>query len=206
MVPDFIVPHEEREPYTIPWKGVDGSKEKENHKSVKKEKNGVWLGLLNDTTTRDQVNKMFKDSVMPGGHYKPPNCQARSRVAFLIPYRVVFEQIENKNFDEGREKQLTLFLKYMIPWLQNQEIEFKFYIIFQGWSDPAFNRAKLLSIGYLEAEKDGPWDCYTTHDIDRLPFNPNITYHCPPHSKTYRAVGMTEIGVNWTFLSCFGRF
>jgi len=99
----------------------------------------------------------------------------------LIPYRVV----NTKNQEKGtREWQLTLFLKHMIPWLKKQMIEFKIYVIFQSWTEP-FNRARVSTIGYLEAEKDGPWDCYTVHDIDRLPFNPNITYHCPPHGKTY---------------------
>ena len=128
------------------------------------------------------MNEEFKTIVKNGGHYKPPNCEARSKVAFLIPYRVK----DPENRAKGtREWQLTLFLKHMIPWLQKQMIEFKIYVVFQSWEDGEFNRAKLSTIGYLEAEKDGPWDCYTVHDIDRLPFNPNITYHCAPHGKTY---------------------
>ena len=97
------------------------------------------------------------------------------------------------DINNGREQMTTRFLKHMVPWLKNQNIEFKIYLVCQGWEDFNFNRARLLTIGYLEAEKDGPWDCYTTHDIDRLPLNPNITYHCPPHTKTYH---YTTFGLN----------
>ena len=37
--------------------------------------------------------------------------------------------------------------------------------------DEIFNRASLMNIGYLEARKSYPYDCYVFHDVDLIPEN-----------------------------------
>src|SRR4029434_301309 len=34
--------------------------------------------------------------------------------------------------------------------------------------DATFNRAKLLNVGYLEALKEQPWDCFIFHDVHQI--------------------------------------
>ena len=198
-----MVPKAERPPFTAAWYGPNKTLIDQNMHALSDAKKKIIQEVLDDPTTRDDVNQMFKNQVDFGGHWMPTDCQARSRVAILVPYRA-----NETHRDTGRELEVTKFLKHaqvlntfefkfylnhlrtsltfqMIPWLQFQQVEFKIYLIHQGWADFNFNRARLLTVGYLEAEKDGPWDCYTTHDIDRLPLNYNISYHCPAHGKTY---------------------
>lgn len=48
------------------------------------------------------------------------------------------------------------------PFLQRQQLDYGIYIIPQAGTKK-FNRAKLLSVGYLEALKEENWDClYST--------------------------------------------
>lgn len=178
--PYYLYPKSEHYKTVFEWLGANGTMRLVNDKLMSNDKKAKIKEFMTDNTTRSEVNEMYKNGISYGGHYKPENCQARSRVAFIIAYRSNETQV-----DGGREQMTTRFLKHMLPWLKSQKIEFKIYLICQGWEDFNFNRARLLSIGFLEAEKDGPWDCYTTHDIDRLPLNPNISYHCPPHGKAY---------------------
>ena len=41
-----------------------------------------------------------------------------------------------------------------------------------------FNRAKLLNVGYVEALKRQPYDCFAFHDIDMIPEDDRHLYHC----------------------------
>lgn len=122
----------------------------------------------------------------PDSYYKINACQARSKIAILIPFR----SSDPKNENDKREQNLSHFLFYMIPVLKLQNLEFKIFIIHQLNSDE-FNRAKNLNIGFLEAQKEKPkrsYDCYLTHDIDRILVNFNISYHChkqPFHYTTF---------------------
>ena len=42
----------------------------------------------------------------------------------------------------------------------------------------AFNKAKLMNIGFLEAIKDADYDCVVFHDVDLLPEDDRLLYHC----------------------------
>uniref|UniRef100_A0A914PS34 Beta-1,4-N-acetylgalactosaminyltransferase bre-4 n=1 Tax=Panagrolaimus davidi TaxID=227884 RepID=A0A914PS34_9BILA len=35
-----------------------------------------------------------------------------------------------------------------------------------------------MNIGFLEALKNGPWNCFIFHDVDLLPENPSNIYTC----------------------------
>ena len=46
-----------------------------------------------------------------------------------------------------------------------------------------FNRAALMNIGYLEASKIYPYDCYVFHDVDLLPQDLCNLYRCNKHPR-----------------------
>lgn len=76
------------------------------------------VGVSDVVHTMDQLELLF-DNLEPGGHYAPPNCKARSRVALIIPYR-------------DRPSQLNAFLYHMHPFLQKQQLEYGIIIVEQS--------------------------------------------------------------------------
>lgn len=68
--------------------------------------------------TMEQLEILF-DNLGPGGHYSPPHCRARSRVALIIPYR-------------DRASQLNALLYHMHPFLQKQQLEYGIIIVEQS--------------------------------------------------------------------------
>ena len=64
------------------------------------------------------AEQQYKPLLEPGGHWKPPDCVARQRVAIVIPYR-------------NREEHLKLFVSYMHPFLQKQSIEYQIFVVEQ---------------------------------------------------------------------------
>jgi hypothetical protein len=55
-------------------------------------------------------------SITLGGHWSPSECTARYRVAIIIPYR-------------NRDMQLRIFLNFMHPFLQKQQIDYQIFLI-----------------------------------------------------------------------------
>lgn len=49
-----------------------------------------------------------------------------------------------------------------------------------------FNRATLLNVGFKEAVKEYPWDCFIFHDVDHLPEDDRNTYSCSDQPKHMR--------------------
>ena len=127
--------------------------------------------------TRTYLLNLFKNTNFSkkSGIWSPKNCQAKSKLAIIIPFRSI-----SNNTEIGRETELTFYLYKMIVFLQFQKVQFKIYVIDQDWSDD-FNRARLMNIGFLEAERDfrkGFWDCYLFTDVDKFPINLNLSMHC----------------------------
>ncbi|XP_069182740.1 beta-1,4-galactosyltransferase 4-like [Procambarus clarkii] len=110
-----------------------------------------------------------KAGVMQGGFSSPKHCVARWSLAVIVPYR-------------NRETQIGAFLNHMHPFLQRQQLNYSIYFVEQEGSAP-FNRASLLNVGFKEARKEGPWDCYAFHDVDLLPENDFHLYHCSPQPR-----------------------
>lgn len=117
--------------------------------------------------TENQIDIKFAEKFHQGGHYVPSEmCKPKFRVAIVIPYR-------------DRYEHLMYFLWYLHPILQRQDIEYKIYVINQLGTTP-FNRAQLLNIGFVESLKDYKyWDCFIFHDVDLVPENDHMLYHCP---------------------------
>lgn len=59
--------------------------------------------------------------------------------------------------------------------------------------DTKFNRAKLLNVGFLEAQKDYDWDCFFFHDVDLIPENDHNLYMCENNPK-HLVVGRNVTG------------
>uniref|UniRef100_A0A0N8E0D9 Beta-1,4-N-acetylgalactosaminyltransferase n=1 Tax=Daphnia magna TaxID=35525 RepID=A0A0N8E0D9_9CRUS len=116
---------------------------------------------LQDTTT----NAGLKE----GGSYQPKDCQARSQIALIVPYR-------------NREEQLTVFLRYMHPFLQRQQRHYTIFIVEQT-GDLPFNRGMLLNIGFLEAKRREEFQCFIFHDVDILPEDDRNLYSCPDYGR-----------------------
>ena len=74
----------------------------------------MWIGQI----LFNKFNNFFQEGVLSGGHYRPPECQARHKVAIIIPYR-------------NREWQLKIFIHYMHPLLRRQELDFAIYVVNQ---------------------------------------------------------------------------
>ena len=80
--------------------------------------------------------------VLSGGKYKPKSCMPDSYVAIVVPYR-------------NRETQLRIFLKHIHPFLRNQFLQYRIFIIelvrdclirTNVYSIPSFPRASVPNI------------------------------------------------------------
>ncbi|XP_039574159.1 beta-1,4-galactosyltransferase 3 isoform X3 [Passer montanus] len=118
--------------------------------------------------------------VQRGGRYRPPQCEARSRTAVIVPHR-------------HREGHLGHLLYYLHPFLQRQQLHYGIYVVHQA-GNCTFNRAKLLNVGVKEALKDEDWDCLFLHDVDLIPENDHNLYTCDPWNPKHASVAMNKFG------------
>lgn len=103
-------------------------------------------------------------NVHPGGHFRPADCEARQRIAIVIPFR-------------RRELHLTIWLFYMHQFMQRQQADYGVYVIEQ-YGNTTFNRAKLMNVGFAEALKDYDYNCFVFSDIDIIPMDDRNYYRC----------------------------
>ncbi|XP_026861158.2 beta-1,4-galactosyltransferase 3 [Electrophorus electricus] len=127
--------------------------------------------------------------VVRGGHYRPPDCEARHRTAIVIPHR-------------NREHHLKFLLYYLHPFLQRQQLSYSIYVIHQA-GNYTFNRAKLMNVGFREAMREADWDCLFFHDVDLIPENDRNTYTCDQYPK-HAAVAMDKFGYKLPYNMYFG--
>ncbi|ODN03192.1 Beta-1,4-N-acetylgalactosaminyltransferase bre-4 [Orchesella cincta] len=127
-----------------------------------------------------------------GGHYKPPTCRSKSRVAIIVPFR-------------DREDHMRIFLHNLIPLLKRQQLEFNIFVIEQGGSskNEPFNRAMLFNVGFVEASKRYPWDCYIFHDVDLIPENDYNLYDCPVQPR-HMSVAVDKMKYKLPYKTIFG--
>lgn len=125
-----------------------------------------------DTTfeSLESVEDKYRGCLLPGGWYKPKECNSNNRVAIVIPYR-------------DRGTQLPVFLKNLHPFLMRQQIEYGIFVVEQVLG-VLFNRATLKNIGYVEAMKLKQWDCFIFHDVDLIPIDDRNLYTCPPNNAS----------------------
>lgn len=113
----------------------------------------------------DVVDAQLGPLLDPGGAFKPKDCLARHHVAIVVPFR-------------DRYAHLSIFLRNIHPFLMQQNIAYRIFIVEQTNGKP-FNRAALMNIGFLEAMKLYKWDCFIFHDVDLLPLDNRNLYNCP---------------------------
>lgn len=111
------------------------------------------------------IEDRFRDRLLSGGWYRPPLCKQTNRVAIVIPYR-------------KRANHLPIFLKNIHPLLIKQQADYGMFVVEQI-ADGLFNRAALMNIGFLEAQKMSHWDCFIFHDVDLIPLDDRNLYRCP---------------------------
>ena len=75
------------------------------------------IRVLKDSPSLDELEKIFP-MLEQGGHYWPQECQARDRVALIVPYR-------------DRTKHLHVFLLNLHPLLQRQQLDYGIFVIEQ---------------------------------------------------------------------------
>jgi len=120
--------------------------------------------------------------IQPGGRWKPSECESRTKVAIVIPYR-------------DRQQHLCKFLSHIFPILQTQLLDFRIIVVEQNGTD-LFNRGRLLNAGARLAQ-ELEVDCLILHDVDMLPENDQIPYSC---SKNPRHLGAFVNTLNYTAL------
>nr|CAB3224891.1 beta-1,4-galactosyltransferase 2 [Phallusia mammillata] len=146
------------------------------------------ISFSNKPGTFDAIaadNPLGKD----GGHFQPPFCKARSKVAIIIPFR-------------NRDQHFQYFLHFMLPILQRQQLDFRIYIINQFGSGK-FNRAKLMNIGFVEASKDYDFGCFVFHDVDLILENDKCLYTCPNNPR-HLSVGVDKFNYRLPYSAIFG--
>lgn len=102
--------------------------------------------------------------ITPGGQWRPTKCEPIFNVAVILPYR-------------NRRTQLTIFMNYIHPFLQAQNLDYRIFVVEQS-SRREFNRAKLFNVGFTEAVKSGDFHCFIFQDIDLIPQNVDNIYAC----------------------------
>lgn len=125
------------------------------------------------------IEDRLAPKLLPGGWYKPRECNAHDRVAIVIPYR-------------DRPAHLPVFLANIHPFLQKQQIEYGIFLIEQV-PEGLFNRAALMNVGFVEALKMADWDCFIFHDIDLLPMDDRNLYTCPDQPR-HMSVAVDTMG------------
>ncbi len=89
-----------------------------------------------------------------------------------------------------------MFLDNIHPFLQKQQLDYTIFIVNQHGNDQ-FNRAALFNVGYLEAIKLYPFDCFIFHDVDLLPEDLRNIYKCgdqPRHMYVFERLRIIYIG------------
>lgn len=144
--------------------------------------------VLKDSPSLDELEKKFP-MLEPGGHYRPQECQARDRVAIIVPYR-------------DRAQHLCTLLLNLHPLLQRQQLDYGIFVIEQKGDGP-FNRAMLMNVGFVEALKLYNYDCFIFHDVDLLPEDDRNLYTCPEQPR-HMSVAVDVLKYKLPYQSIFG--
>uniref|UniRef100_S4RP30 Beta-1,4-galactosyltransferase n=1 Tax=Petromyzon marinus TaxID=7757 RepID=S4RP30_PETMA len=140
------------------------------------------------TPTLEEVQKS-NPNVELGGRFRPKDCLSSQKVAIIIPFR-------------HRDEHLKHWLYYLHPVLQRQRVEYGVYVLNQ-FGEGMFNRAKLMNIGYVEALKDAPYDCFIFSDVDLVPMDDRNLYRCYDNPRHF-SVAMDKFSFRLPYNSYFG--
>jgi len=99
------------------------------------------------------------------------------KLGIIIPYRDRFEHLQS-------------FKKVIIPYLNERGIDFELIVIEQD-DGKAFNRGKLLNVGFIYAKKS-KCDYVVFHDVDMIPEDVDYTYSEVPIQMATTFIGETN--------------
>ena len=140
--------------------------------------------------------KMKEAGLTPGGRYTPKGWQSRQKVAIVVPVR-------------NRKDHLTVFLHYMHPFLQRQQLnyviivveqsgrlctclkEVRMYIMYSFCCSIAPSRrftvqskgANERGLQISAIIKNEIFQCFILHDVDMLPERDGNPYTCPEDGR-----------------------
>ncbi|XP_053211018.1 beta-1,4-galactosyltransferase 4-like [Panonychus citri] len=124
----------------------------------------IDLDINSNDWTSDE-STWHSTALKQGGSWEPEHCNARHRVAIIIPYR-------------DRLEHLRILLHHLHPILQRQLLNYKVYVIEQSGNE-TFNKGVLMNAGVKEALKDSDYHCFIFHDVDLIPEDDRNLYSCP---------------------------
>ncbi|CAM4845505.1 unnamed protein product, partial [Rotaria magnacalcarata] len=136
-----------------------------------------------------ELESRYGLNVHPGGHWFPSTCRARQPIAIVICYR-------------DREQHLKIFLNNIHPFLQQQKLDYTIFVVNQHGKQP-FNRGALFNVGFLEARKNYPFDCFIFHDVDLLPEDLRYLYQCEDQPR-HMSVAIDKFKYKLIYSSYFG--
>ncbi|KAJ9581817.1 hypothetical protein L9F63_003886 [Diploptera punctata] len=146
------------------------------------------IKVAKESPSLEELEKKFP-LLEPGGRYRPRECQARDRVAIIVPYR-------------DRAQHLSTLLLNLHPLLQRQQLDYGIYVVEQAGDGP-FNRAMLMNVGFVEALKLYNYDCFIFHDVDLLPEDDRNLYTCPEQPR-HMSVAVDVLRYKLPYPSIFG--
>uniref|UniRef100_A0A3B5LPM3 Beta-1,4-galactosyltransferase n=1 Tax=Xiphophorus couchianus TaxID=32473 RepID=A0A3B5LPM3_9TELE len=148
----------------------------------------LYVEFRTNRTLQD-VRNLVGPFLQQGGRYRPSSCVARQKVAVIIPFR-------------NRYEHLTHWLHYVHPVLMRQQLDYGVYVINQD-GDGAFNRAKLMNIGFVEALIEYDYDCFVFSDVDLVPIDDRNLYRCSDHPR-HLSVAVDKFNFILPYATIFG--
>ncbi|GFO37473.1 beta-1,4-galactosyltransferase 1 [Plakobranchus ocellatus] len=175
--------------------GQEDSKETTEHPANKTvlcpEKPAELVGFVNTNLTDVSLSTVEAKypAIQKGGNYQPNDCQAREKLALILPCR-------------NRTAHLNILLNNLLKILIKQKLDFTVFVIDQEFPT-TFNRGMLFNVGYLEALKRDDYDCFIFHDVDMIPTNDFCLYKCT-HNPRHFLSGVSKWHYGLPYKGYFG--
>lgn len=124
-----------------------------------------------------------------GGTWSPPDCQARHKIAIIIPYR-------------DRKNHLITLLATLHPILQRQQLDYKI-IVTEQYGNGTFNKPIIMNAAFIYAFEQDNYNCYCFHDVDLVPEDDRNMYSCGRNPK-HMSVGIDEMNYKLQYEELIG--
>jgi len=150
----------------------------------------VRVDMTDDPDGWPGVLRSVGRDILVGGEWRPADCVPTTHLAVIIPCR-------------DRDSHLRIMLRQLYPILQRQLSHFKIFVVEQN-SPAVFNKAAMMNIGFLEAEKRFPeMNCVMFHDVDHLLEDDRSLMKCGEEPHHY-AAAMDEWNYRLIYTGAFG--
>lgn len=133
--------------------------------------------------------ELENEHVEMGGRWSPKKCQARHKLAIIIPYR-------------DRQEHLITLLSYLHPLLQRQQLDYKIYVTEQA-GNGTFNKAIIMNAAFIYAFDQNNYNCYCFHDVDLVPEDDRNMYSCGSSPK-HMSIGVDEMNYKLQYEELIG--